>query len=272
MKKIIISENELKQIIKSAIGTTLNKNVNFITESGYFGQYIFENINEGLITSYDVGKCENFLKNKFQNIKNVRSMRFNPYKPGSYTKKQDFVAIDLKNYSNYNEIIECVKNLLGWFASEIIVKIPAKGGYKEYKFYCFKNTIECPELGEENDFSEFLQNNKIIGFTIVFEAKYGEKINVKTGEIYYHATDYSSLKKILKQGIVPKSKGNFPERIYLGKDVYEIKKMIGQNYNELVFLKIDVSGLNLYRDERDNTACYTYDNISPKRIKEIFEI
>ena len=41
------------------------------------------------------------------------------------------------------------------------------------------------------------------------------------------------------------------------------------NLIDLVILKINANGLNLYEDERNDTAYYTYDNIPPQNIIEI---
>lgn len=89
----------------------------------------------------------------------------------------------------------------------------------------------------------------------------------KQGEIFYHATEKTKLKKILTQGLCPKSYGNFLERAYLGNSISEIKSMVQNNLTSMVILQVDVSGLNLYRDERNPTAVYTYDTIPPSKIR-----
>lgn len=78
------------------------------------------------------------------------------------------------------------------------------------------------------------------------------------------------LPKILSKGLVPRSQGNFPDRIYLGKSLSEIKNMVAGNLNDMAILKVDVSNIKLfklYRDQRNSTAVFTYDNIPPSQIE-----
>lgn len=114
------------------------------------------------------------------------------------------------------------------------------------------------------------QNPKLVSFALILEAKFSEVYHQKPNEVFYHGTDKSKVQSILKQGLVPKSDGNFPDRIYLGKSVSEIVDMIGGNVNDLVILKVDVSNVKLYklyRDQRNSSAVFTYDNIPPSQIE-----
>ena len=238
-------------------------------------EFLFENINEGLIMSYDINKSTIYLKKKFPNIIKIRSLRFNPYKRNTTTKKNDFVAIDLgKNFSNYEEIIKTVETLLGWFVSEIDIREENKNGYIPKVFYKFNDTFQSRDslFKDDIEFDKYLSETPIISFSIIIEAKYGKRYKQKSGEIFYHATDKSFLKRILKNGLIPKSRGNFPERIYLGTDIDEIKNMVGQNLQDMIVLEINCDGLKLYHDEREGTAYYTYDNIPPDKIVNILEI
>ena len=294
-KNIIkINENGLKNIIKevlkpffyeptnrkrhfkelSLISKNNDSNVSYGSDTKQ--EFIYENINEGLIMSYDINKSSIYLKKKFPNIVKVRSLRWNPYKRYDTTKKNDFVAIDLgKDFTNYKDIIKTVETLLGWFVSEIDVREYQKNGYIPRIFHNFKGVFECfdlPEYEGKDGFNKYLSEKKIIGFSIIIEAKYGKRYVPKDNDVFYHATDRSFLKKINKYGLIPKSRGNFPERIYLGTNIDRIRDMVEQNLNDMVILKINCKGIHLYHDEREKTAYYTYDNISPDRIIEIFEI
>lgn len=96
----------------------------------------------------------------------------------------------------------------------------------------------------------------------------------------YHITDKKYLDKILKIGLVPKSKPKLtfhPDRIYLGD--LEVLETIIDTYLEYVanpvLLKIDITGLKLSRDNNatqptddksEGIAYFTSENISPKRI------
>lgn len=238
-------------------------------------EFLFENLNEGLIISYDINKSTIYLKKKFPNIIKIRSLRFNPYKRNTTTKKNDFVAIDLgKDFSNYREIIKTVETLLGWFVSEIDIREENKNGYIPKVFYKFNDTFQSRDsLFKDNiEFDKYLSETPISSFSIIIEAKYGKRYQQKSGEVFYHATDKSFLKRILKYGLIPKSRGNFPERIYLGTDIDEIKNMVGQNLQDMILLEINCDGLKLYHDEREGTAYYTYDNIPPDKIVNILEI
>jgi hypothetical protein len=102
----------------------------------------------------------------------------------------------------------------------------------------------------------------------------------------YHITDSDLEDKIIKQGLVPKSKrmiDNHPERIYLFDSKRNVRYFIEQKQNELkrngenfkpMVLQIDVplvDKLKLYVDPKyyGASAFYTYDNISPVAISVV---
>ena len=299
MKKdaIKITEEDLRSAIKESIIRFLQgpdekerqlRHLSLLTELGdvqaSYGtditqEYLYEDIDEGLIMSYDINKSASYLKSKFPNIIKIRSLRYNPYKRSDRPKKNDFVAIDLgTDYANYKEIIYTVKNLLGWFTSSITLRETVKKGFIPRIFNNFDGTFECDDLNGvsrydgENGFDNYLADHSVSAFSIIIEAKFGKRYAQKSGEVLYHATDSSHLKRIREQGLIPRSLGNFPDRIYLGSDIHEIENMVGPNLQDMWFLKINVDGLEIYHDERERTAYYTYDNISPDRILEIFQI
>jgi len=299
MKKdvIKITEEDLRSAIKESIIRFLQgpdekegqlRHLSLLTELGdvqaSYGtditqEYLYEDIDEGLIMSYDINKAASYLKSKFPNIIKNRSLRYNPYKRSDRPKKNDFVAIDLgTDYANYKEIIYTVKNLLGWFTSSITLRETVKKGFIPRIFNNFDGTFECDDLNGvsrydgENGFENYLADHSVSAFSIIIEAKFGKRYAQKSGEVLYHATDSSHLKRIREQGLIPRSLGNFPDRIYLGSDIHEIENMVGPNLQDMWFLKINVDGLEIYHDERERTAYYTYDNISPDRILEIFQI
>lgn len=299
MKKdvIKITEEDLRSAIKESIIRFLQgpdekegqlRHLSLLTELGdvqaSYGtditqEYLYEDIDEGLIMSYDINKAASYLKSKFPNIIKNRSLRYNPYKRSDRPKKNDFVAIDLgTDYANYKEIIYTVKNLLGWFTSSITLRETVKKGFIPRIFNNFDGTFECDDLNGvsrydgENGFENYLADHSVSAFSIIIEAKFGKRYAQKSGEVLYHATDSSHLKRIREQGLIPRSLGNFPDRIYLGSDIHEIENMVGPNLQDMWFLKINVDGLEIYHDERERTAYYTYDNISPDRILKIFQI
>ena len=291
-KKIIkLTESELMDLVKECVLTYFHHPTNThktithysllsdsMTEDVTYGinvrnEYIYENLNEGLIMSYDINRSAAYLKEKFPNISNIRSLQFNPYKtsrPAYYKpKNNDFVSIDLDtNFSNFREISNHVETLLGWFTSEVFIHEKVPTGFIPREFYNFNGDFICTQLNNII-LEDYLAQVKVSSFSLIIEAKFGERYETNEGEVFYHATDKVKLKKILTQGLCPKSYGNFPERVYLGKSISEIKSMVQSNLKNMVILQVDVSGLNLYRDERNPTAVYTYDTIHPSKIRVI---
>lgn len=106
---------------------------------------------------------------------------------------------------------------------------------------------------------------------------------VEVPAILYHTTPTKYLSKILKIGLIPKSKSKrdfHPERIYLTPDIKFAKwfKVIfkkffslpGEKETEYSILEIDTSNLNmkLYRDPQSQwEGYYTTQNIPPSKIK-----
>lgn len=103
----------------------------------------------------------------------------------------------------------------------------------------------------------------------------------------YHATPTIYIDKILKQGLVPKSKNsfsNYPDRVYfiLGDDLtqenlmlfgYLQKNRSGETIhddNQYTILQIEIekllSNTQMYIDPRAKNAVYTHDNIPPNAI------
>lgn len=291
---IRLTESDLKKMIKEClisylhIPTKSHKTIKHcmllsdsMAEDVAYGndvrnEYVYENLNEGLMMSYDINKSKAYLQKKFPNIKNIRSLQFNPYKTFGTAyykpKNNDFVSIDLGvDFSNFKEIIDTVKNLLGWFTSEIFIHEYVKSGFISREFYNFDGDFLCTKL---NDISleDYLQSVKILSFSLIIEAKFGERYEPNNGEVFYHATERNKVSKILRQGLCPKSYGNFPERVYLGRSIPEIASMVHKNLKDMVIFQVDVSNINLYRDERNGTAVYTYDNIPPSQIKLVHNI
>ena len=238
---------------------------------------IVSQISEGLIKSYNIDTCKSYMQKKFPNIRRIVSLEDNPYMEygqSGKAKYNDFVGIvlDCNNVSNYKEIVKTANNLLGWFTGYIDLRQKVKTGYIPYTFYNDNGDFFCPlKRGGGVYLDDFLrQKPELTFFSIILEAKFGEVYHQKPDEVFYHATDKSVLPKILAKGLVPRSLGNFPERIYLGKNLSEIKDMVGTNLNDMVILKVDVSNVNLfklYRDQRNPTAVFTYDNIPPSQIE-----
>jgi hypothetical protein len=112
--------------------------------------------------------------------------------------------------------------------------------------------------------------------SVDLEAKfYNNQITEK--KILYHVTTTKSVEKILRQGLVPKSKSKkdyHPERIYLTDSFWWAKNIplafekFGYN-GPWCILKIDTTDLNisLYEDpQMPEDGFYTTSNIPPKNI------
>ena len=285
--------NVIKETVVHCIDSMMKDNSNFFRHlylvkenvshapKDYFGnyenqEYLYENLNEGLIVSYDIDRCETYLKKLFPEIINVRSLKFNPYKVRGrrmLSNKNAFVAIDLgKTYTNYLAISNKVYTLLGWFTSDIQIRrhLP-NGSYMPMSFNNFNGEfIYKKKNGEEIELQEFLSKSPQIScFSIIVEAKCSERYYQKRRDVFYHATDTQFASKIEAIGLIPKSQGNFPERIYLGKNINDIKQMIRSNLSSITVFQVDAEGLEIYEDPRHPYSYFTYDNIPPSKLNRI---
>lgn len=127
-----------------------------------------------------------------------------------------------------------------------------------------------------NDFIKIL-NNKISNshFTqLTIEAKYNDVVNLP--KFLYHVTKQSNVKKILKIGLVSKTKSKkayHNDRIYIGYNPIIVKSLTNEfDRDSYCLLEIDTNDLiiKLYDDpDFHKYGSYTYNNIPPKNIKII---
>jgi hypothetical protein len=117
---------------------------------------------------------------------------------------------------------------------------------------------------------------------IYIEAKYDCRATIESPKLY-HVCRQVNLEKILKIGLVPKSKekiSNHPERIYLSKylkDAELIKKMFEDRYPNEIFCMLEISLKDIKNEKMGfmedpnfpKKGIYTYSNIPPNAIKEI---
>jgi len=206
------------------------------------------NLKEGLIKTTNIGKTINLLRASFD-------FGFE-YQRDDNTFEVTFHQINKNILDNFLKYV----NNLGWFPSYI--STPAyKGKWRE------------------NTYDDYLSK-------IRFEAKFDEEIVEKIPQILYHITPTQNVNKILKIGLVPKSRSKVsyhPERIYLGKSIGGIEKLAPQmnlrtGDKNFTILKINtdlIPGeyLRLYTDPNYNKeAFYTLNNIPPQAIEKIKDI
>lgn len=241
-------------------------------------EYIFEKINEGLIVSYDINKCRSYLKKLFPNIVEIQDYAFNPFKPTRKRNPNDFVGIILNSdFQSYTSIIQKIEPLIGWFVSVIKITLQNRRPYFFMKFEIEDGRTEFhfidPYGKDYTLLDDFIQEHSdIIQMDLIVEAKYSKRYYPEEGEKLYHISNAKVKDKILRKGLIPKTSGNFPERIYLGKCLEDIERMIGGKIDDegAVFeiTVVDDSEI-FYEDFRHEDSFFTYDNIPPSQIKYI---
>jgi hypothetical protein len=128
--------------------------------------------------------------------------------------------------------------------------------------------------------SSFLKPEKILYddvYILRFEAKFDTEW-IPNSRYLYHVTNQKYLKKIMKSGLVPKSKNkvtNHPDRIYLSIDIDSLCEISLQldimdfiPKDEQVFMKIDLKNLYIFLryDGQFEGGVYTTDNIPPTHL------
>lgn len=234
-------------------------------------------LNEGLILTHDMYDSINII-NRFLSKKDTSILNIDIV----YTKINIAIITDHINITDFYELITLITNL-GYFIADIAL-------FKNLKFDD-KNKLIF-KWNEFIDYEKYLNSYKV--FELCLEPKFDNKIDIIDG-IFYHVTEKRYVDKILKNGLIPKSKNSktsHPERIYLSSDIQysleyiqtkksyyrtsngsaKIGKHIVQNLKEVEFviLEIDLTGYKIvcYNDPNYiDKGIYTYDNISPKRIK-----
>jgi len=206
------------------------------------------NLTEGLIKTTNIGKTLNILEKKYS-LKFIFSKSKN-----SFYIKTFSTDIDTLN----NGIIKDANNL-GWFPS-----------YIETEEYTGKWDEKYFKEGE---------------IKLRFEAKFDEEIVENIPDTLYHITPTQNADKILKIGLVPKSRSKasyHPDRVYLSNDLDDIENLGEMFYqktgiNDWTILKIKtdmVPGnyLKLYTDPNYKQGYYTLNNIPSQAIEKIKDI
>lgn len=237
-------------------------------------------LNEGLITTYNISSCRNYLMKKYPFILHVTG--FIPNRLGNnsakiHNKLSDttlndmfFINISYKDYKYINKIIGTCNNLFGWFISRIsVIYYPNNGIENEEIFWHRDNEF----ISDNNiNLDDFIKTNKIREFYLFFEAKYSIETPFVDDVILYHATNRNNIKKIIKYGLIPKNLDDHPDRIYFSTDLKHIKLMfLGRiDFHNLVYLRLKQNKNSLYKfynDGRTIKSVFTLDCINPKYIQ-----
>lgn len=269
--KIILTDKELRIIIQDALLSYISDNTSngnsgriegnipdvsdLISNVSYandaFVQDNISEMNEGLIMTHDINSVKNIICRKF----NLRPQQF---------------CITSRNFDN--TIVYLGVIILEKGASQNVI-----GEIKHYMqtfgyFECVK-----PKYVEE----------KIV---LVFEPHFSKDISKEIRDKYkilYHATPAIYVNKILKNGLVPKSKNTlffYPSRVYCmrGNNLSDERIKLLKNVqtqrgikthhdnNEYTILSISVSkipqNVKFYADPMAPHAIFTHDNIPPQAI------
>lgn len=217
------------------------------------------NLKEGSIKTINIGKTINLLKKKFPNWKfKIDDRAFFIQILGNRTEKE------------YQELKYLLNNL-GWFISWF--KIEGDSGNISGKF-------------NEKTVTNSFNRGDVFYIELRVEAKFDEEIVENIPPFLYHIVPSQNADKILKIGLVPKSRSKasyHPDRVYLGRSIEGVEKLAPQMYQRTgdknyIILKIDtemVPGgyLKLYTDPNySKEAFYTLNNIPPQAIEKIKDI
>ena len=166
--------------------------------------------------------------------------------------------------SAYTDLTKLI-NLLGWFVSNVNIILPF--GNKRLDLDNVNAEIKKYKNNLDLDASD-------VEVSIVVEKKFEdpERSVLTQDGFLYHITEERFVKRIIKNGLVPKDKIKLswhPARVYLA--TFDGLKRIRMKYcnfvDKPVILKIDPEGLVLYEDPNlKGSAFYVMDNIAPSRI------
>lgn len=248
--------------------------------------YINENLNEMLYNSYNISSAEYKLKDEFNTIKSISYVKFIDDKDFKFVdwkeidKGTGFFKIDLLDLSQLDIICKRIENTYGWFPYSIrlnnhiifrnwnqdgnfIIGLNSSRGIKEYDLFNYIHNV--------------LKNN-INSIELFVEAKYTFRELLLDDKDIYHLTKYEYLKKIQKNGLIPKTKSGTPNRIYFGKDPDRILRMFDGFNESPVLLKLNMDeygdeirkNIKFYKDPRVmESAFFTYSNIPPKYLQVV---
>ena len=272
-KKIILTDKELRKVVQDTLNTYLKSNdsssngksgkiygkipdvSDFIKKMSYDNTDFIESqmlgLNEVLLKTCDVNTVRNMFCRKFVNLSNQFQIHW----------------------------MNCNGETIGIASIILDRNIPNNimGDIRHFMQSCGYFECTTPQI----------QNNKIV---LVFEPHFTKNISDDIRRKYrflYHATPTVYVQKILKMGLVPKSKnmlflyhsriccmrGNnlSKEQISVLKNVQTVRgRSPHYDNNEYTILKINVAQLpqdiKFYADPMASNAIFTHDNIPPSAI------
>jgi hypothetical protein len=157
----------------------------------------------------------------------------------------------------FNSVIRHIENVLGYFPSHITTPTT---NFK-YEYRAASKLLNSPP------------------FAIYFDAKYDQEISKKAmPDIIYHISPSVHVKKILKIGLVPKTKNKLsthPARIYFTTSLNSVKGLLGNDAfkksTEFTIFAVNFADMKKTRKVRffsdpaySVNGIYTYENIPPK--------
>ena len=236
----------------------------------------FYNLNEGLVQSYNMDKVANHLKSKFPNVSDVINHAVNVYRLPSKKptgKNTGSFEVKITSFDNLDKIIDTIDQTYGWFVSVIVLNDDI--AFADWDFNGTYVKVNEPYMNMEmNRFIHNVLKDNVESISIFVEAKFTVE-DFKITELY-HLTDSKYIPKIKRNGLVPKTHGNHPERIYFGKNLDDIYEMVGGKFEYgsiLLRLNFDEYGDEIrdkyvfYKDPRKTSAVFTLDCIDPKYIQ-----
>ena len=221
---------------------------------------IIENvlIYEGLHITHPIGTSIEILQN-WGIWKNNSNISFETLNDSKILVKVITISIE-----EFDKIL-LLSNNLGYFPSFI------EGGDNKNQKYNYNKVVD------------YINNN--ISFKLKLEAKYDLEVTGSKNipHVLYHITDLKYKDKILKLGLIPKSKSkiaNHPSRIYLmfsPNDMGILLKNPKSGIKNPCMFEIDIhkthNKIRIFNDPNfSNKGIYTYDNIAPQYLKLIFPV
>lgn len=226
-----------------------------------YEQFI-EKMNEGLIKTYDILSVERVLGRHLKSIN--LSYKLNYREHGCFD-------LQLIPKNRKNKIIE-------EFDLDVVLRFTYCCGY--FPSYVELTYLDGKIEEEKFDYTECtkkIATNQISEMNMMLESKFDNLLN-PIPNVLYHVCKDDVITKIMKNGLVPKSKhklSTHPDRIYFTTTIEDAEFVLKKfniieedNYTILDINTKKCKDIKLYLDPNfQDGGVYTYDNIHPSAIK-----